>query len=285
MGFAWAFPFPLGFAGVIWALGMSMVVMALVVRLPMRWIAVFGIVMIAGHNCLDGIRADSLGKFSGFGPSFTMPGMVMIKPTRAGFVLYPLIPGRRDGLRLCDGRLLLRPDRKKIIFDIGLGLTVAFFVLRGINLWQRNRRISVFRRALEHTAKPELTVISFFNTLKYPPSLDYLLMTLGPALMVLSWFDTVSAEQRHGTHLAACIGRVPMFYYVRPYLFDPLDGDHCGIGLPSACRMALARSCFLTAACCRWGIGLPFIYFIWIISGRDFVFTLPLVHGVQAATS
>ena len=65
MGFGWSFVLPFGFAGVIWALGWSMVLMALIVRLPVKWIAVFGAVMIAGHNLLDSIRPESFGRLSG----------------------------------------------------------------------------------------------------------------------------------------------------------------------------------------------------------------------------
>jgi uncharacterized membrane protein len=64
IGFGWTFFMPFGFAGVIWVLGWSMVAMAVVVRLPIRWIAALGVVMIAGHNLLDGISPDAFGKFS-----------------------------------------------------------------------------------------------------------------------------------------------------------------------------------------------------------------------------
>ena len=217
MGFGWGFVFPLGLAGVIWVLGLSMVVMALVVRLPIRWIAAFGIVMVAGHNLLDGISADSLGRFSWLWTILhATPGMVVLKaPSLNLLVLYPLVPW--VGVMACGyamGALLLRPDHRKIIFRIGLGLTLAFFVLRGINHYG-NGNVG-YPLSLGHWASQSstgLTVISFLNTLKYPPSLDYLLMTLGPPLMVLAWFDSTKTEQKLGSILLP-YGRVPMFYYI-----------------------------------------------------------------------
>ena len=165
-GFAWTFSISYGFALVIWALGMSMVIMAGLVRLPVRWIAAFGIVMIAGHNLLDGIRAESLGKFSGLWTILHSPGMVMLKPDFGVEVLYSLVPW--VGVMACGyalGALLLRPDHKKLILRLGIGLTVAFFVLRGFNLYGNGTAGYPFSIGPWKTQPSlTLTLISFFNT-------------------------------------------------------------------------------------------------------------------------
>jgi len=215
IGFGWSFVLPFGFAGVIWALGWSMVAMALIVRLPIRWIAVLGVVMIAGHNLLDRITPDSLGKFSGLWMVLHSPGAYLIKPGVMLFVMYPLIPWM--GVMACGyamGSLLLRPDPRKLILKLGIMITLAFFVLRGINLYGNGAAGYPFSVG-PWSVQPRLslTVISFFNVLKYPPSLDYLLMTLGPALIVLAWFDGTKAERGLGRALLV-FGRVPMFYYI-----------------------------------------------------------------------
>jgi uncharacterized membrane protein len=269
IGFGWAFTLPLGLAGVIWVLGLSMVVMALVVRLPIRWIAAFGILMVAGHNLLDGISADSLEKFSWLWTILhATPGMIMIKPPQPTlFVLYPLIPW--VGVMACGyamGALLLRPDRRKIISYIGLALTATFFVLRGINHYGNGTTgypFSTGHWASQPTA--ELTAISFLNTLKYPPSLDYLLMTLGPALMVLAWFDTMRAEQRISRILLP-YGRVPMFYYVvHIYLIHSMAVLVAWFSHQPATWL-WHGAFFLQPRPADYGHDLPFVYLMWVIA-------------------
>jgi uncharacterized membrane protein len=215
IGFGWTFFMPFGFAGVIWVLGWSMVAMAAIVRLPLRWIASLGVVMILGHNLLDGINPDSFGKLYWLWMIVHSPGMIWIKePTRYLYVTYPLIPWvgvMASGYAM--GALLQRPDRKKLLLGMGIASTLAFFVLRGINLYG-NGSAGLPPNVGAWSVQPTLTltVISFFNTLKYPPSLDYLLMTLGPALIALALFDGV--KERGLARVLLVFGRVPMFYYV-----------------------------------------------------------------------
>lgn len=269
IGFGWGFTLPLGLAGVIWVLGLSMIVMSALVRLPVRWIAGFGIIMIAGHNLLDGITADSLGKFSWLWTILhATPGMIMIKPGQpALFVLYPLIPW--VGVMACGyalGALLLRPDRRKLIFYVGLATTVAFFVLRGINLYGNGSTGYPF--SLGHwtsQSNAELTAISFLNTLKYPPSLDYLLMTLGPALMILAWLDSAKAEQRLSGVLLP-YGRVPMFYYITHiYLIHSMAIVVAWISHQPVAWL-WQGAFFLQQRPPEYGHGLPLVYLMWIIA-------------------
>ena len=116
------------------------------------------------------------------------------------------------------GSLLLRPDRRKWILTLGISATALFFVLRGFNLYGNGIAGLPFgypRSAGPWSVQPtlSLTVISFFNTLKYPPSLDYLLMTLGPSLILLGLLDGAKAE-RGLSRILLVFGRVPLFYYV-----------------------------------------------------------------------
>ena len=111
-----------------------------------------------------------------------------------------------------------RSDRRQWILRIGICATVLFFVLRGINLYGNGIAGLPFgypRSAGPWSVQPTLTltVVSFFNTLKYPPSLDYLLMTLGPSMILLGLLDGATAEGGLNRVLLV-FGRVPLFYYV-----------------------------------------------------------------------
>ena len=116
------------------------------------------------------------------------------------------------------GVLLERNDRRKWTLGLGVALTLTFFVLRALNLYGNGEASS--SSFLLSTVGPwkvqpslTLTIIAFFDTLKYPPSLDYLLMTLGPALIVLACLDGVTPGRGLGRILLV-FGRVPLFYYV-----------------------------------------------------------------------
>src|SRR6202030_4492443 len=113
---------------------------------------------------------------------------------------------------------LHRPDRRKWILGIGISATLLFFVLRAFNLYGNGIAGLPFgypRSAGPWSVQPTLTltVISFFNTLKYPHSLDFLLMTLGPSLILLGLLDGAQAERGLG-HTLLVYGRVPLFFYV-----------------------------------------------------------------------
>src|SRR4051794_40476440 len=133
--YAWGFV-PWVHAGVIWILGWSMVAMALIVRLPVRWIAVLGLTMIATHNLLDGINPSSFGRFYWAWILLHSPGRI---PLTAGFlfsVKYALIPWVGVmAVGFAFGTLLVRPDRRRWILTIGMGATALFFLLRGLNFY------------------------------------------------------------------------------------------------------------------------------------------------------
>jgi uncharacterized membrane protein len=218
VGFAWGFV-PWAHGGVIWILGWSMVAMALIVRLPLRWIATLGLCTIATHNILDRIDPASFGKFYWAWTLLHTPGRIFITDNLSFSVLYVLIPWVGVmAVGFAFGALLMRPDRRKWTFTLGISATALFFLLRGLNLYGNGIARLPFgfpRSAGPWSIQPtlSLSVISFFNTLKYPPSLDYLLMTLGPSLMLLGLFDGAKAV-RGLSRILLVYGRVPLFYYV-----------------------------------------------------------------------
>ena len=267
--FAWNFTFAsVPFVQVIWALGWSMVAMALIVKLPFRWIAALGVATIVFHNLLDAIHPASLGSFSGLWMVLHTPGLVSITPEMSFFVVYPLIPWigvMAAGYAM--GALLERNDRRKWTLGLGVALTLTFFVLRALNLYG-NGEVSSSSFLLS-TVGPwkvqpslTLTIIAFFDTLKYPPSLDYLLMTLGPALIVLACLDGVTAERGLGRILLV-FGRVPLFYYVLHIFLIHAMAIFVGLLFHQPVFWLWHGGHPPPAG---YGHGLPFVYLMWFIA-------------------
>ena len=250
--FAWnfSFGFPL-FLLVIWALGWSMILLSLLIFLP-RWaIATIAIVMIASHNLLDPIRPDAFGSLAPLWHFLHVPGFVLGK----ALIGYPLIPWCGVmALGYALGAIFdWTPEaRRKLLVQAGIAMVVAFIVLRFFNLYGNPAPWTVQRSAA-------MTVASFLNLLKYPPSLMYLLMTLGPALVALALLDNVRGRIANAI---AVFGRVPMFYYVvhifvihiLAYIFALIQGG---------------RGDFLSldvGSFPEWyGTGLPGVYLAWAI--------------------
>jgi uncharacterized membrane protein len=267
--FAWGFV-PWAHAGVIWVLGWSMVVMAAIVWLPVRWMVALGLGMIATHNLLDGINPASFGRLSWLWILLHSPGRIPVTADFSFSVRYVLIPWvgvMATGFAF--GKLLLRPDRRKWILSIGIAATVLFFVLRGINLYGNGIAGQPLRYATSSGAwsvQPtfSLTVISFFNTLKYPPSLDYLLMTLGPALTLLGLLDGTTAS-RGLSRILVVFGRVPLFYYVlHIYLLHLMS-----ILVSLAFHQPIWHGTVIADGAQKpvgYGHGLPFVYAMWILA-------------------
>ena len=191
---------------VLWIFGICLVFMALVVHLPRRVLAVLSISAIALHNCLDGIAGPQSGVLSWLWHLFHQPGLITIagKPLLVTYTLVPWLPVMAAGY--CFGEILTLPasQRRRLTRNIGLALIVAFILLRAINHYGDPVPWSTQKSGV-------MTVLSFLNCQKYPASLDFLCMTLGPALLGLAYFD------RHPLRLTNPIvifGRVPLFYFV-----------------------------------------------------------------------
>ena len=146
IGYAWTFIPSIGYGGVVWALGWSMVAMALIVRLPLRWVAAFGALMVLGHNLLDGVHASMLGKFYWVWLILHQPGFIPLPqpsfihmPPGVGFgffILYVLVPWVGVmALGYAFGWVLRLPaeERQRWTLRIGLAATALFLVLRGFN--------------------------------------------------------------------------------------------------------------------------------------------------------
>jgi uncharacterized membrane protein len=247
---AWTFTLPgtgPSILGVIWAIGWSMVALAGLVRLPLATIGAVGLAMIAGHNLLDSIDPARLGAFAAWWPILHGKG-----PTPIGKVVYPLVPwiGVMAVGYVVGGVFDLDPRRRRsLLVGLGFALIALFLLLRLANGYGD-----------PHPWTPQptatLALLSFLDATKYPPSLAFLLMTLGPALIVLALFER--ARPPLADRLAT-FGRVPLFFYV----------SHLVLARLLAGLIALSLGFDLTLlpkdpVAAGWGFGLPVVYGAWI---------------------
>jgi uncharacterized membrane protein len=239
---------------VLWALGWAMIALAALVRLP-PWVATaLGIVLIAGHNLFDAVRSAN--------PLWVIlhtPGFVLNAPDHAVFVAYPLVPwigvtAVGYGLGQIYG---WQPERRRAwLLRAGAGLSLAFVAIRVLDGYG-----DPVRWARQPTAL--FTLLSFLNTTKYPPSLLFLLMTLGPALLLLASLDRRTPR---ALRPALTIGKVPLFYYVMHFvLIHLLAVATCYLRYGSAHWMFespdLAHYPFTAPP--GWGYSLPIVYLVW----------------------
>ena len=260
--FGWLFNLDYHFAMgiVIWAIGWSMVALAGLVFLPLRWIATIGVVMIAGHNLFDDVKPGDWGWFSWFWKILHSGGEIDLGGGfrfGAGYPLVPWIGVMAAGYGF--GALFTheaRERRRRWLFMLGGGLTLLFVLVRGINVYGDPHPWVSQKSAL-------FTVFSFLNCHKYPPSLAYLLMTLGPAMIVLGLLHGGTPRWMQPV---VVFGRVPLFYYL---LHLPLIH---GLSVIVAC-VRHGRAEWLVAnpgdpaAATRpenFGFDLSIVYLVWI---------------------
>ncbi|MSU66300.1 MAG: DUF1624 domain-containing protein [Opitutus sp.] len=195
------------FALVIWAIGWSMVGLAALVHLPGWLITTLGVTLIAGHNAFDGLKPEALGAGGGVWRILHAGGPVEIFPGHTLGVGYPLIPWigvMAAGYGLGAVLVQAAAVRRHQVWRLGLALTLAFVALRLVNGYGDPKPWAPQRDTL-------FTIFSFLDCGKYPPSLCYLLMTLGPALLLLALFDRPVPAWLQPILV---FGRVPLFFYL-----------------------------------------------------------------------
>ena len=209
----------LGLAEVIWIFGVSMIVLAALIFLPVRAVAWIGIGMIALHNLLDTIKVPPATAMAGTPVPDALqkiwlilhqPGFVPLFQDGAKlFVAYPLIPWigvMAAGYALGAVYKWDAERRRRFLFWLGLALVALFVVIRAGNFYGDPQ---AWKTETDFT----FTVLSFLNVTKYPVSLLFLLLTLGTALLILAWAEKI----RHDNILSRIFitfGRVPLFYFI-----------------------------------------------------------------------
>jgi uncharacterized membrane protein len=276
VNFAWTFDITYSFRllQVIWAIGLSMIVLSALVYLPDKFIFVIGILIVAGHNLLDKINVSgtSFGDLLWYAlhqekflilPSrdivdFVYPVLPWIGVMALGYVFGTLYKDSFDADR-----------RRRLLLQIGIGLTLLFFLLRGLNLYGE-----------PHTWSEQgtfaYTIMSFFNTTKYPPSLHFLLMTIGPSLIFLSL--TEKANNRV-TAPVIVIGKVPFFFYVvHLYFIHALAMIYLASTGRPAGGYVLSAENLLSGRLSSFGLRTEAVYVVWMLA---FVVLYPFCRWYQ----
>jgi uncharacterized membrane protein len=240
---------------VLWALGWALIFLAALVWLPVPAIAVIGGVMVVTHNLLDALRFTN--------PVWLVlhgPGVVLNQSGHVVFAAYPLVPWigvTALGYALGAAYTWTPERRRRLLLGAGAALIIAFFVIRGLNVYGDPSPWKSQPTAL-------FTALSFLNTTKYPPSLAFLLMTLGPALLALAWAER-SAHTWHRPLLV--FGRVPLFYFVWHFVLL-----HAAAVVICVVKYGTAHWMFESPDLGNypftpppgWGFTLPVVYLAWV---------------------
>jgi uncharacterized membrane protein len=256
IGMQFNFDYQVTILNVLWMLGWSMIVLSGLVWLPLWGCLALGLVLICGHNLLDALPLG--------GPAWTVlhrPGPLLVTPHHSVFVAYPLIPWVgvcAAGYGLGAAFAWEPRSRRPFLLAAGLALCLLFVALRWMNLYGEPMHWS-------RGTSPLLTVLSFLNTSKYPPSLLFLLMTGGPAFLVL-W--AVDRGTPRWLHPAVTFGRVPLFFYL---LHMPLI--HILAAIVCAVRYSSIHWVFESPTVAQfpfsappgWGLPLLLIYLLWLL--------------------
>ncbi len=256
IGFAWSFNLHSKLLlQVIWAIGWSMIALSALVWLPRAAIAGFGVVMIAAHNGLDGIQ-PVLSEASPLWIILHIPGTLEVGGTPVAFIIYPLIPWigvMALGYAIGPYFVGPNPERPGRLLLTGAVLTLSFLLLRLTNLYGD----PAVWAPQQNTAA---TIISFLNVTKYPVSLQFLLMTLGPALMLLGWFERLTGK---AVTILVTIGRVSFFYYIlHLYLIHAIA---VSIGLWQGFTLREMAVVFLETPP-NFGLSLGGVYIVWLLT-------------------
>lgn len=243
---------------VIWAIGWSMLFLSLLIHLPYRLLLAFSLLMIAGHNLLDVYTTTPDTAWGITWYILHQGGGVPWGEDNTIFVIYPLIPWIGVmAAGYCFGKLMQQPaqQRDKLLYFIGGGAVLLFIVLRAMNSYGNPNQWHVqdtwFR-----------TILSFLDCTKYPPSLLYLLMTIGPAILAMPLLESLNG--RAGKFFTV-YGRVPMFYYIlHIYLIHMMAVIVATIvGAPLE---YFTSNAMIFAPKEGWGYDLPGVYLAWVVA-------------------
>ena len=242
-------------AGVIWALGWSMIFMAALAWLPRRAIAAVGIALIAFHNMTDAITPAAFGEFGWLWRFLHFPD------PRAGMLVridYPIIPWVGVmAVGYAMGPLFREsPERRqKILISIGVAAVIGFIGLRWLNSYGDPMPWSVETRGT-------YTLLSFLRVRKYPPSLAYLLMTLGPLLIALVWL-----EHARGRVFSFFVtyGRVPLLFYVAHIYLVHLTAVVVAYGEGGQASFLFTSDGPMAGHPPWYGVDLGWVYVCWVL--------------------
>ena len=260
INFAWTFDITFSFRilQIIWAIGISLIILSVLVFLPVKIVFVIGAIIVFGHNLLDPIRLSGTSTFDIIWYVLHQPNTLFLGNSLVSLV-YPILPW--FGLMALGygfGKFYTREysamNRRVWLLGIGLGAVMLFLALRGFDLYGEPRPWSTQNSSI-------FTILSFLNTTKYPPSLHFLLMTMGPALIFLSLSEGI----RHRiTTPIVVFGKVPFFFYIiHLYLIHGL----ATLVLSSSdwSEYILSAERLTSGALSNFGFGLGVVYLVWVV--------------------
>ena len=243
---------------VIWAIGASMVVLSGAQWLGQRACLFIGVAIVAGHNLLDPIWPATTGPFDTAHPLWVaLHAQMAVAAAPFYFAcVYPLLPW--TGVMLFGfgvSMLFERPDaaRNASLVKWGLALTAAFLVLRALDLYGDPNHWESQARG------PIATVIDVLNTTKYPPSLDFVLMTLGPAAILCAFAEKVHSGIRG---ILTTFGRVPFAFYIAHVIL--IHTLSVLLGVAQGFRASQFMTLFLFYPQ-GYGVSLLGVYVVWAV--------------------
>jgi len=266
VNFAWSFNihFPYFCLLTIWALGMGMIVLALLIRLPVKAILSVGVLIVAGHNLLDNFHVPGRGLKALLWSFFIEPRWAY---ERNHFTLYhriieigyPVLPW--IGIMIlgyCFGYSYSRrynyPGKKKWLAVISVGAILTFIIVRFINVYGDPVPWSTQKNTL-------FTILSFLNVSKFPPSLLFTLVTLGIAIFLLILADR---PLNRLTRIISVYGRVPMFYYLLHLYLIHFAALFAAELTGHSWKEMITKQPF-TFDIKNYGFSLSVVYLIWIL--------------------
>lgn len=248
---------------VIWAIGCSMIILGLLVRTSLLVIITTAAIIFLGHNILDYVKLPNEGVSSVlWNLFFTSPGkFYQVAGGKVIGVIYTILPWTAIMLAGFALGRLYRSDyspgkRKRILFWSGVALTATYLVLRLINgygdpvPWSEQK-------------SGTFTFLSFLNVTKYPVSLQYSCMTLGPALIILAVTERMKTKF---SQMIMVFGRVPFFYYVCHFYLLHLMCVVLFFTSGYGWDQVIDPKSFMFFRPANFGVGLPAVYLIWILT-------------------
>ena len=262
--FFWQFnlDYHVTFLTVLWALGWSMIVLSALVHLPANVVAAIAIALIALHNLTDGIAQPTSEGLRLLMTVLHRPGPLFARPGTIVFIGYPLVPWIAImALGYSLGQVYSWPAerRRAFLLRTGLAMVAVFVALRVANIYGDPRPWSTQKTAL-------FTVLSFINVTKTPPSLLFVLITVGPALLFLRWSD---ASTPRFLRPALTIGRVPMFYFLAHVLVIHLIATVAAIARYGSAAIATQSPTLDKYPMTQppdWPASLPVVYATWVLA-------------------
>jgi len=263
VNFAWTFDSTYSFLilQVIWAIGISLVVLSALVFLPNGWILAIGMLLVFGHNLLDSVTVQGTSAWNVIWYILHQPHSIFIDSTHLVNVVYPVLPwvglmALGYGFGQVYRQEFPAAQRRRWLSSIGTCATLLFIFLRAFNLYGEPHEWQTQDSTM-------YSLMSFLNTTKYPPSLHFLLMTMGPALMFLAWIETT------GGRLAKPVivfGKVPFFFYViHLYLIHALAMLMLVSQGHDWRAFILSARGITSGTLSSYGLGLEAVYGIWVM--------------------